>query len=121
MIVPGERICQSSLLIEGGAGVRFEVAQNGRPEPAFVIRYGGRPHAYINRCAHKFVELDWEPGQFFDDTHSLLICATHGALYDPATGLCVAGPCRGARLVRIGVVERDGGLWLAESTGAMLE
>jgi len=36
------------------------------------------------------------------------MCATHGAVYKPETGLCAGGPCRGGRLRPIAVREVDG-------------
>ena len=37
-----------------------------------------------------------------------LICSTHGALYEPDTGLCTAGPCAGDRLTPLPLhVEND--------------
>ena len=45
----------------------------------------------------------------------MLVCAAHGALYEPDTGRCVAGPCLGARLVGLRVREReDGAIAVAE-------
>jgi len=88
--------------------VRFEVVQGGARHPAFAIRFDGRVHAYRNRCAHVAVELDWQPGRFFDADGIVLICSTHGALYDPATGACRGGPCRGAGLEPVPVEEIDG-------------
>jgi len=41
-------------------------------------------------------ELDWQPGEFFDIAGVYLVCSTHGAIFEPNSGLCVAGPCRGA-------------------------
>ncbi len=110
---PGSVLCASAALVDGGAGVRFTVLHRGRIEPAFVIRHRHTVHAYLNRCAHKLVELDWEPGQFFDADRRTLICATHGARYDPASGACVDGPCRGARLVSLPVEEVGGVVRLA--------
>ena len=112
----GERlvVCPSAALAEGGDGVRFEVRRGGAPDPAFAIRYAGRVHAYLNRCAHVGVELDWQPGRFFDADGMVLICSTHGALYDPATGGCLGGPCRGAGLVPVPVDEVDGEVVLRE-------
>ena len=72
----------------------------------------GQVYAYHNVCAHRGVELDWEAGQFFDITQQFLVCATHGALYDPTTGHCVRGPCAGQSLVRVEVTETDGQVWL---------
>jgi len=101
-------ICRSEALVDRGEGVRFEVVQGGARHPAFAIRFDGRVHAYMNRCAHVAVELDWRPGQFFDADGIVLICSTHGALYDPATGECLGGPCRGGGLEPVAVAEVGG-------------
>ena len=101
-------ICDASALAEAGDGVRFEVTHAGETVSAFVVRYDGEPRAYLNRCAHVPMELDWMPGKFFDSSETVLVCSTHGAMYDPATGSCVGGPCRGARLTPLAVAERDG-------------
>jgi nitrite reductase/ring-hydroxylating ferredoxin subunit len=85
-------------LADGGNGLRASVPGPAGEVPAFVIRYRGNYFAYLNRCAHQPVELDWLEGAFFDDTGEYLVCATHGAMYRPDTGLCVDGPCRGRRL-----------------------
>jgi nitrite reductase/ring-hydroxylating ferredoxin subunit len=79
----------------------------GQTWRAFAIRYRGGVHAYLNRCTHVAMELDWQPNRFFDDTGQWLLCGTHGAAYRPDTGACAGGPCRGA-LVRIEVTERGG-------------
>ena len=34
------------------------------------------------------MEMDWQPNRFFDDTGRWLLCATHGAVYQPDTGEC---------------------------------
>jgi nitrite reductase/ring-hydroxylating ferredoxin subunit len=44
-----------------------------------------------------------------------LICATHGALYDPASGACLGGRCEGRGLKAVPVVERDGNIYCEES------
>lgn len=118
---PGDKICVSNQLQEGGCGVRFLVEHNGHFGPAFVVRHTGRVFAYLNRCAHKLVELDWQEGEFFDAEHRYLVCATHGALYDPASGVCVGGPCRGAALAAVPVREADGAVWLAGTPAAVVK
>lgn len=107
-------ICAGDAVTEAGPGVRFTVEQDGETVPAFVIRFHGCVHAYLNRCGHVPVELDWQPGEFFDVTRLYLICATHGALYDPRTGACIEGRCRGQGLVPLPVVERAGGIFIEE-------
>jgi nitrite reductase/ring-hydroxylating ferredoxin subunit len=100
-------ICDSESLDEGGKGIRFPVTVGGDDLTAFVVRYGQEPRAYLNRCAHLPMELDWTEGEFFESSGLYLMCATHGALYQPDTGQCAGGPCRGGRLHAINVIERD--------------
>jgi len=111
------RICSAAELSEGGIGLRFEVARGGQPAPAFAIRFRGRVNAFVNRCGHLPVELDWEQGRFFDHSGLYLICATHGALYDPETGRCLGGRCNGKGLEAVEVVEDDGQVFLVEEEG----
>ena len=101
-------ICASQALADSGGGVRFEVEYFGAPAPAFAIRYRGRVHAYLNRCAHVAMELDWQEGVFFDLDGRDLLCSTHGATYEASSGRCIGGPCNGTPLVKLLVEERDG-------------
>lgn len=110
-------ICRSEQLPEAGEGIRFELAWQGETEPAFLVRWRGQVRAYLNRCGHIPVELDYQPGRFFDFSYQYLVCATHGALYDPATGVCAGGRCNGVGLVPIPVTERDGGIFLPAPDG----
>lgn len=104
-------ICRSADLVDGGLGVRFAVTVSGRETTGFVIRFKGKAFAYLNRCAHVPIELDWNQGEFFESTGLYLMCATHGAIYAPETGRCEGGPCRGGKLRPIGVHEVDGHLF----------
>ncbi|MCW3479246.1 Rieske 2Fe-2S domain-containing protein [Neisseriaceae bacterium JH1-16] len=106
-------ICRSDELVDGGLGVRFSVTlAEGREAPAFVIRHQGTAYGWLNACRHQPAQLDWKDGEFFDVTGQHLVCSMHGALYQPDSGLCVAGPCRGAKLVAVPVTEADGEVWL---------
>ncbi len=91
-------ICASNAVAERGKGVRFPVTAGGEARTGFVVRYHGQVHAYLNRCAHVPIELDWAEGEFFESSGIYLMCSTHGAIYSPDTGACVGGPCRGGRL-----------------------
>lgn len=108
-------ICPSAVLEEGGEGFRFPLRTAWGDETGFLVRHQGRVFGYVNRCAHVPVELDWQKGQFFDQSGKYLICSVHGALFSPTTGGCLAGPCRGGRLPALEVVERDGEVFLIES------
>ena len=100
-------ICTSRDLQDGGLAVPFDVVYAGQSTRAFAVRFEGQPQAYLNRCTHVAMELDWQPNRVFDTEGKWLLCATHGATYAPQTGQCVGGPCRGA-LVKIDVVEEHG-------------
>ncbi|WP_312303244.1 Rieske (2Fe-2S) protein [Diaphorobacter nitroreducens] len=100
-------LCPSEALVDGGRAVAFDVRYYGQICRAFAIRYQGRVHAYLNRCTHVPMEMDYQEGQFFDDTGRWLLCATHGAAYQPDTGACAGGPCRGG-LVKIALSEEGG-------------
>ena len=111
-------ICASEALKEGGPGVRFRLATWNGEEKGFVVRHRGRACAYVNQCPHAGTELDWQPGEFFDIAGLYLVCATHGALFEPDSGVCVAGPCRGTSLRRLEVREVHGEIVLVSETFA---
>jgi nitrite reductase/ring-hydroxylating ferredoxin subunit len=78
-----------------------------------------RPHAqvvaaYLNRCPHLGVPLNWYPDAFMDSESAFLRCSTHGALFEPGTGLCVLGPCRGDKLWQLECEIREDGIHLDE-------
>jgi nitrite reductase/ring-hydroxylating ferredoxin subunit len=100
-------LCRSDDLVDGGLAVPFDVVYQGQSCWAFAVRFEGQAHAYLNRCAHVAMEMDFQPNRFFDTTGRWLICATHGALYQPATGRCMSGPCRHG-LVKIDLSEQSG-------------
>lgn len=104
-------ICAAEALSEAGRGVRFEIDYFGRSVPAFVVRYEGHAHGYLNRCGHVPMQLDWTEGEFFDATKRDLLCSTHGAMYEAQSGRCIGGPCRGTPLVKLTIFERDGKIY----------
>lgn len=104
---PAIALCPSRDLVEGGRAVPFDVVYGGQSCRAFAIRFQGRVHAYLNRCTHVAMEMDYQENRFFDDSGQWLLCATHGAAYRPDSGECAGGPCRGA-LVKIAMSEQGG-------------
>ncbi|MDO9050270.1 MAG: Rieske 2Fe-2S domain-containing protein [Methylotenera sp.] len=97
----------SADLVDGGKGIRFALPALGEFVTGFVVRFQGKPYAYVNRCAHISVELDWNEGDFFTAQQDFLICSTHGAHYRPDNGFCVMGPCKGKSLKPIKVIEQN--------------
>jgi nitrite reductase/ring-hydroxylating ferredoxin subunit len=118
MADPARVICASAALTERGKGVRFSVLRGGKAVGAFAVRYNGSAYAYLNQCAHIPVELDWVEGEFFDYSGLYLICTTHGATYEPETGYCIMGPCKGRRLSALGISEHDGKVYLTNPTNS---
>jgi len=100
-------IFNSDDLHNAGKGLRFAMPALGKFASGFVVRFHGKPYAYVNQCAHVSIELDWNQGEFFNTQKDYLICATHGAHYQPDTGFCVMGPCKGKRLKSLTVIEQD--------------
>ena len=63
--------------------------------------------AYRNRCAHVAFDLDMGTGEFWSAKLGRIYCRTHGACYEPRSGICDRGPCVGRGLERF-EVERQG-------------
>jgi nitrite reductase/ring-hydroxylating ferredoxin subunit len=99
--------CAASALPPGRTtAFRLERAGGGTVA-AFIVNHGGRHFAYVNRCPHAGTPLDLWPNEFLTEDGGYLICATHGAVFEPDTGRCLEGPCPGARLEALRV-EQDG-------------
>ena len=101
-------LCAGAELEESGKAVVFDVMLWRSPARAFALRFEGRVVCYLNRCAHVPTEMDWQPGEFLDADRRFILCSMHGAVYEPTSGQCIGGPCRGERLMAIDVVERGG-------------
>lgn len=120
LVAAGDRICTISDLPDNGRGLRFDLTAQAGVAPAFVLRYGSAIRAYLNRCGHIPVELDWEDGRFLDYAGEVIICSTHGARYDPLTGKCLGGRCAGRGLVPVplDIIAED--IYLARSWTTMM-
>lgn len=81
-----------------GMTKKFLLTCQGRTMEALLLNHEGEFFAYVNRCCHLQLSLDWVDNHFFSADKCYLICANHGATYEPTTGECVWGPCFGAFL-----------------------
>jgi len=95
-----------------GTTKKFLLRCRGKAVEAVLLNYEGNIYAYVNRCCHIPISMDWVDNQFFTEDKRYLICANHGATYEPATGECLWGPCFGAFLQGI-PLEISGGKILA--------
>ncbi|MCC7257123.1 MAG: Rieske (2Fe-2S) protein [Gammaproteobacteria bacterium] len=78
----------------------FFVGEGDWPFRGVVVRRDGNVYAYANRCPHQGHPLNLAEDDFLVTVAGgqVLRCASHGALFVPETGLCVAGPCSGRSL-----------------------
>lgn len=97
--------CAADALAPGQTAV-FDLRVRGRIVRGFLVNHRGGYHAYVNRCPHAGTPLDVWPNEFFSEDGRHLICATHGAVFAPDTGICLEGPCPGARLEPLPVTRR---------------
>jgi len=86
----------------------FSIGDGDWPFRGFVVRQGHDVFAYQNYCVHVGHPLNWMPDGFLTKDRTAIICASHGAVYEIDSGLCVGGPCRGKSLQQVQVEIRDG-------------
>ncbi len=100
--------------IEDGASRAFTLGEGDWPLRGILIRDGGTVHAYVNRCPHAGHQLNFMSDNFLTPDRGLIICRSHGAMFDKASGVCVDGPCTGDALTRVAVVVEDGKVKLSD-------
>ena len=97
-------------------GVRaFVIGTGDWPLRGFVVRTGNAVRGYVNRCPHAGHPLNLLPHRFLTADGALILCTSHGALFEKSTGYCVAGPCAGRSLTPIALDIRDGLVLVADS------
>ena len=103
--------------LEHGKSKKFTLRRGQRDLEALLVNYEGNYFAYVNRCPHTGITLDWVNNQFFSSDNRYLMCATHGAVFEPPTGECVWGPCFGLALQNV-PIQIDGERIYASLPGA---
>jgi nitrite reductase/ring-hydroxylating ferredoxin subunit len=103
----------------GPSGCReFRLGRGDWPLRGFLVRAGAEVRAYVNRCAHLNLPLNQAPDRFLTYDGTMILCTAHGAIFEKATGYCVAGPCVGRSLVAVPVRVVDGYVLLDDSVDA---
>lgn len=77
-----------------------------------AIRRGDDVYLYKNSCPHLGSPLDLDNGKFLNPERSLIICSTHGALFEIESGSCISGPCVGKTLEAVACRVEGGHVWL---------
>jgi nitrite reductase/ring-hydroxylating ferredoxin subunit len=111
-------VCRLEDVVDQGVRA-FTIGTGDWPLRGFVVHAGAQVHGYLNRCPHAGHPLDLVPGRFLTADRLLILCSSHGALFEKATGLCVAGPCPGRTLTRVPLEVHSGLVMLA--AGVTLE
>jgi len=90
-----------------GQTKKFVLRCHEGEEECFVVNHRGRLCAYVDRCCHVPMTLDWIDNQFLTEDKRYIQCATHGACYLPETGECIGGPPLGKFLTPVPLIIND--------------
>jgi nitrite reductase/ring-hydroxylating ferredoxin subunit len=90
-------ICRLGDLEEHGSRA-FTVGDGDWPLRGFVVRSGNAVRGFVNRCPHAGHPLNLRPHRFLTPDRAMILCSSHGALFEKDAGECLAGPCAGERL-----------------------
>jgi nitrite reductase/ring-hydroxylating ferredoxin subunit len=101
--IDAERVLCSLDELDATGCRAFTVGEGDWPLRGLVVRKGDRVYAYQNRCPHAGHPLNLKPHDFLTPDGSLIVCCSHGALFDKTSGYCIDGPCAGDSLTAIPV------------------
>jgi len=104
-------VCRLSELAGGARG--FTIGGGSWPLRLLVVRGADTVHGYLNRCPHAGHPLDLRPQHFLTADGTLILCSSHGALFEKSSGYCVAGPCAGRSLTSVPLEVKCGFVLLA--------
>ncbi|MEE4243824.1 MAG: Rieske 2Fe-2S domain-containing protein [Kangiellaceae bacterium] len=106
-----ELLCQLDEL----ASKKAKLISREKADDTIVIKLGEIVSVFVNNCPHANARLNLGHDKIiaFDDYH--LLCSVHGAQFNPESGICTLGPCKGQSLVKLNVEVIDGGIYLSDS------
>ena len=81
----------------------FTLGEGEWPLRGLLVRNGAVVQGFVNRCPHAGHQLSFRPDRFLTPDGQLILCQSHGALFDKVSGACVGGPCVGEALTRVPV------------------
>ena len=106
-------ICRFADVTDPGA-CGFTIGTGDWPLRGFIVRVNAEVRGYVNNCPHAGHPLDLMPHRFLTHDGALILCGSHGALFDKLSGYCIAGPCVGRSLRPIPLKLEAGFVMLAD-------
>src|SRR4029079_12569424 len=94
--------------------LKFTYRDEGISREAFLAWQQNQVLCYQNVCRHLPLALDHGGGPLFNAAWPHFVCQNHGAVYEPLTGQCIAGPCVGASLKKLEVEMVGEEIWFQE-------
>ena len=90
-------LCKLNEIAEGEARA-FGPFDRARTK-AFVVRRGGRIHAYWDSCPHYGdTPMAWRTNAYLNAAGDRIVCASHRAEFEIDTGRCLLGAALGKAL-----------------------
>ncbi len=111
-----QRICALADIANPGAR---EFALPELERSLFVVRKDDAVRAYLNSCPHTGAPLNWQPDQFLDGAGEYIQCSLHMAVFDIASGECLAGPCVRQHLPALEIAVRAGDIYLLTASAEL--
>lgn len=108
-------LCPLADIPDGGA--KGFPALPGAFTGLMAVRQGDAVFVYVNACPHIGTPLDWTPDRFLSADGRRIVCATHGAEFGIADGVCIRGPCKGDRLEPVRADIRGGTIYVPKDAG----
>jgi nitrite reductase/ring-hydroxylating ferredoxin subunit len=95
------RVLCSLAELEATGSRGFSIGEGDWPLRGFIVKSTKGVAAYVNTCPHAGHPLNLRPDRFLTSDRSLILCASHGAVFTRDEGLCIAGPCPGQSLTPV--------------------
>jgi nitrite reductase/ring-hydroxylating ferredoxin subunit len=95
------RVLCSLAELEASGSRGFSIGEGDWPLRGFIVKSTKGVAAYVNTCPHAGHPLNLRPDRFLTSDRSLILCASHGAVFTRDEGLCIAGPCPGQSLTPV--------------------
>ena len=103
----GTAVCAAAAVAPTAS--RMVETERGR-FPLLLVATSEGIRAYLNACPHQFLPLDYRADGVLSADGTRLLCSSHGAAFDAATGEGVAGFGVGCALDRVPVTVGPDGM-----------